>query len=272
MKKYYILPLLLACTTNAQAKSTDEILNQNLTAAETGYQIMREADDRDAGYGDQSASIKMVLIDAQGEKAIREMETKTLEVPSRDEGDKSLTVFYEPRDIRGSALLTHAHVKEDDDQWLYLPRPKIVKRISSANKSGPFMNSEFSYEDIIPAEISKYSYTYKGETTCGPNLSCVEIDRFPKYDNSGYTKQTLWVDKEELRIWKIVSYDRKSSKLKTMTVENFKQYLGKYWRPTLTVMVNHQTGKGTELHWNDIQFQTGLNDNHFTKAKLKRSR
>jgi hypothetical protein len=37
---------------------------------------------------------------------------------------------------------------ETRDQWLYLPALKRVKRISSSNKSGPFVGSEFAYEDI----------------------------------------------------------------------------------------------------------------------------
>ena len=39
----------------------------------------------------------------------------------RGEGDKSLFVFDEPRDVQGTALLIHSHREKDDEQWLYLP-------------------------------------------------------------------------------------------------------------------------------------------------------
>ena len=77
-----------------------------------------------------------------------------------DDGDKSLMVFDEPRDVKGTALLTHAHKQEADDQWLYLPALKRVKRISSSNRSGSFMGSEFSYEDLTTKHTQPVSYTH----------------------------------------------------------------------------------------------------------------
>lgn len=273
MKTHFALMSLLFLPQAVWGKTpTNDLLAQSLNPTKMGYALIEEADKRDIGYGDFSVAMEMILINAQGQKSIREMETKTLENPNLDAGDKSLIIFHKPRDIRGSTLLTHAHVEKDDDQWLYLPKIKMVKRISSANKSGPFMNSEFSYEDIVPAEITKYTYKYIGETSCDNGMDCIKIERIPNYKNSGYTKQILWLDKEELRIWKIDSYDKKKSKLKTMTVENYNLYLNKFWRPTLTLMKNHQTNKATELHWKPFQFKVGLNSNDFTKAKLKRTR
>lgn len=40
------------------------------------------------------------------------------------DGDKSLMVFDEPRDVKGTATFTHAHKQRADDQWLYLPALK----------------------------------------------------------------------------------------------------------------------------------------------------
>ncbi len=75
-----------------------------------------------------------------------------------DDGDKSLFVFDEPRDVQGTAFLIHAHREDADDQWLYLPALKRVKRISSANRSGSFMGSEFAYEDMTAQEVEKFTY------------------------------------------------------------------------------------------------------------------
>jgi hypothetical protein len=61
----------------------------------------------------------------------------TIEV--KGDGDKSLSIFDSPRDVKGTALLTFTHALESDEQWLYLPALKRVKRISFSNKSGPFL-------------------------------------------------------------------------------------------------------------------------------------
>lgn len=236
------------------------------TAAK-GLAIAEEADKRDAGWGDSRVSMKMILHDAHGRSVEREMRSLGLEVA--DDGDKGLIIFDTPRDVRGSAILSFSHKVGDDDQWLYLPKLKKVKPIFSSNKSGPFMNSEFAYEDIASQEVEKYTYQYIGEEVL-EGKRCHVLDRFPVNKNSGYSRQRAWLDQEELRVWKVDYYDRKKSHLKTLTAEGFEQYLGKHWRPAKMEMRNHQTKKRTVLEFNNYQFATGLNNRDFDKTALKR--
>ena len=242
------------------------------TPEEKGLAIAQEADKRDLGWGDATADMKMILINRQGDTSEREIRTRTLEV--QGDGDKSLTIFDKPLDVRGTAFLTFCHVNEADDQWLYLPALKRVKRISSRNKSGPFMGSEFAYEDMSSQEVEKYTYKYLGDEACGPqkSLTCFVSERYPVDEFSGYTKQVGWVDQSEYRPWKIDFYDRKGALLKTLTLSEYQQYLGQYWRPHKMEMVNHQTGKKSILTFANYQFKTGLSDADFNKANLKRIR
>ena len=91
-----------------------------------------------------------------GREATRALRITTLEIPDEQVGDRSLIVFESPPDIDGTALLSHAKILDPDDQWLYLPALKRVKRISSVNKSGPFVGSEFAFEDFTALELNKY--------------------------------------------------------------------------------------------------------------------
>lgn len=105
-----------------------------LADAAKGMEIANERKARDTGWGDSVATMSMILKNAQGESSTRQMRLKSLEVDG--DGDKGLTIFDEPRDVKGTAFLNHSHTTEPDDQWLYLPALKRVKRISSRNKSG----------------------------------------------------------------------------------------------------------------------------------------
>lgn len=239
------------------------------TAEEKGLRIAQEADAYDLGFKDFTADMVMTLKNRKGEKSVREIRSFTLEVSG--DGDKTMSVFDDPADIKGTAMLTFTHGLEPDDQWLYLPALKRVKRISSKNKSGPFMGSEFAFEDLGSQEIEKFSYKYLRDEPCG-ELECYVIERFPQYKHSGYTRQVAWIDKEKYRLKKVDFYDRKNSLLKTLTFEGYNEYLGHYWRPDTMSMVNHQNGKSTVLRWNNYQFKTGLTDKDFNKNRLKRIR
>ena len=111
------------------------------TLEQKGFEIAARSDRTDLGFGDSEVELQMVLRNAAGQESTRALRIATLEKPDETVGDKSLVVFDTPRDIEGTALLSHAKILDPDDQWLYLPALKRVKRISSSNKSGPFVGS-----------------------------------------------------------------------------------------------------------------------------------
>ena len=234
-----------------------------------GFEVAARSDRSDRGFGDSRVKLKMVLRNAAGAQSNRSLEIRTLEVPNEEVGDKSLIVFDSPRDIDGTALLSHAKILDPDDQWLYLPALKRVKRISSVNKSGPFVGSEFAFEDFTALELMKYGYKYLREEPCGA-LACDVVERYPRYEHSGYTRQVSWIDREVFQIRKVEFYDRRGDLLKTLTLEDYRLYEDKYWRAHTFVMVNHQTGKRTDLIYEDYAFGAGLRDNDFVKGVLRR--
>jgi outer membrane lipoprotein-sorting protein len=237
---------------------------------EKGSAIALEADKRDMGFGDFTADMQMILMNKRGQKSERHIRVKTLEV--KDDGDKSLIIFDTPRDVKGTAFLNFTHKVGDDDQWLYLPALKRVKRISSRNKSGSFMGSEFSYEDVSSQEVEKYTYKWLRDETCA-NQECYVIERYPvNKNNSGYTKQIAWIDKTEYRVWKVEYFDRKKSHIKTLTNTDYQKYLDKHWRPNQMYMVNHQSGKNTRLIMSGYRFRTGLKNSDFSQSSLRRVR
>ena len=240
------------------------------TPEEKGLAIVTEADRRDTNYGNSTAHMLMVLKNRHGQESRREIRMKNLEVIN--DGDKSLTIFDSPKDVKGTAFLNYTHKMGDDDQWLYLPALKRVKRISSRNKSGSFMGSEFSYEDISSQEIEKYTYKWLREEEY-EGMDCFVTERAPvDKKNSGYSRQVVWIDKQEYRTWQVQYYDRKNEHLKTLTMKNYKQYKDKFWRALEMHMANHQTGKSTLLQFTDYKFMVDLNDDDFSKNSLQRLR
>ena len=239
------------------------------TPEEKGLAIAIEADQRDTGFVDYTNNVQMILRNKQGQESTRMIRSKTLEVD--DDGDKSMTIFDEPRDVRGTALLSFTHKEGPDDQWLYLPALKRVKRIASDNKSGPFMGSEFAYEDISSQEVEKYTYKFLRDDTLD-GLEVFVFERYPLDKKSGYTRQIIWLDQEHYKERKIEYYDRKNALLKTLVFNDYHQYLDKFWRAHNMYMENHLTGKSTRLIQSNYEFNTGLTDRNFDKNSLKRAR
>ncbi|MEO1201976.1 MAG: outer membrane lipoprotein-sorting protein [Pseudomonadota bacterium] len=254
----FVIAALLAIGTTAFA------------ADDKAFEIAARSDRTDLGFGDSDVELKMVLRNAAGQETTRELRIATLEKPDESVGDKSLVVFDTPRDIEGTALLSHAKILDPDDQWLYLPALKRVKRISSSNKSGPFVGSEFAFEDFTAIELNKFDYTWTGEEACG-DLTCDVLERTPRYENSGYTKQVSWVDQTDYQLRRVEFYDRRGDLLKVLELDDYRNYDG-IWRAHKLSMSNVQTNKSTDLLYDEYSFKTGLAENDFVKGRLARLR
>ncbi|MBT8139431.1 MAG: outer membrane lipoprotein-sorting protein [Gammaproteobacteria bacterium] len=263
-----ICPALAAAEAAAQpsAATPDQAASD---AENRGKVIAIEADRRDSGYIDSESTIKMTLRDKKGRERVRTLRIKAMERP--DDGDWSMTIFDEPADVEGTALLTYSHGLEPDDQWLYLPALKRVKRISSKNKSGPFMGSEFAFEDLSSFELEKYKFRYLRNETCGDD-SCTVSEWVPVYDHSGYSRTEVWHDTNHYRTRRIDFFDRTGKPLKVLTLDNFKLHNERFWRAHHWLMVNHLTGKSTIIETEKIALGVGLDKRDFDKNSLKSAR
>ena len=239
--------------------------------AALGFAIAIETDRRDLGFADTKSHMEMILTNQNGDISRRRLRMNTLENSNSEDGDWSLIVFDEPRDIKGTTLLTYAHILKPDDQWIFLPALKRVKRISSVNKSGPFMGSEFAFEDFSSQEVRKYSYQWLRDELCGQR-NCHVVERKPLYEHSGYTRMIAWTETTDYQLVKVDFYDRKNELLKTLTLTDYRLSLGKYWRSHDLYMVNYVSNKITRLKWTNYIFQTGLTEIDFSQNSLKRAR
>lgn len=255
MKKIVLTALAIVLTLGSFAQ----------TAEERGLEIAKAAEKADLGFKSSIVTLTMTLKNKNGQTSQRSMVTKTLELT--EDGDKSLISFNSPKDVKGTATLTFTHKIGSDDQWLFLPSIKRVKRISSNNKSGPFVGSEFAYEDLSSQEVEKYTYKFMEEKG---SLLLVEQD--PVDPKSGYTRRVVTYNKDKgYRIEKVDFYDRKNALLKTLTYSDYKLYKNKFWRAATFNMVNHQSNKETLLKFSGYNFDANLTDDDFTQASLKRA-
>ncbi|HYH17093.1 MAG TPA: outer membrane lipoprotein-sorting protein [Azospirillum sp.] len=261
-------PLLLATLIATAASVPASMSARAETPEQKGQRIAVAAERHDDGFGDFTVQGKMILRTSTGDTSVRAFRDRILEVPG--DSDKSVILFDYPGDVKGVALLTHAHKAGDDDQWLYLPAMKRVKRISSANRTGSFVGSEFAYEDFASQEVEKYRHRWLRDEGCPGNVApqCHVVERVPTDPDSGYARQVVWMDTEHYRIARIDFFDRKNAPLKTLTADGFAVYAGKHWRAARMVMVNRQTGKSTELQLTGYRFKTGLRDSDFNQSKL----
>ncbi len=243
-------------------------LSASESPVEKGLRLAKEVETANKGFIGEESEMELILIDAYNSKTVREMVGKTMEVEG--DGDKSLMVFKRPKDVRGTKMLTWTHRKGDDDQWLFLPSLRRVKRISSQNKSSSFMGSEFSFEDLGSQEIEKYTYKWIEDKKIGED-SVYVMERFPK-KKSGYSKMVMTISRKMKTALKIDYYDRKGELLKTGVFKDFKLFKvdGKtLYRAGEIEMKNVQTKKSSIFTWKSRKMGMKHKKRDFNKKSLK---
>jgi outer membrane lipoprotein-sorting protein len=233
---------------------------------EEGTAISKKADQLVRGFKDLKYESTMELIGTKGDIVERKMVTLTLE--RKDSKDYSIIQFLNPADVRGTGLLTHQDPSGDDKQWLYLPELRRVKKISSSNKSGSFMGSEFSYEDISGNTFGKWNYKKLADAKINGE-DCYVIERIPNYKNSGYSKTKSFIRKSDNLPIRTEFFDRKKSLLKVQTISGYVK-VGEAWLWTEILVENLQTGKKSKLTVGKRTTGHKLKDGDFNKRKLKR--
>lgn len=232
-----------------------------------GRQLADYADLYDTGWKDSYALSTMTLFDANGDSVKRNSVQLILEKAS---GDKSIVRFMTPAEIKGVAALTHEHPDATDDNWLYLPATKRVRRISGANKTASFQGTEFTYEDLSNRIVAKYDWRFIEEKTIETsegNVDVFAVAAKPRYKDTGYSKLVVYLNRTKWRQERIEFFDKAGQLLKVLDNSKWKHRHGRFWRPVKIEMRNVQTKKRTVIDSSTQMLNMALYTNKRTGKK-----
>lgn len=217
--------------------------------------------------------MKMILIDKNGNERIRDIKTF-----GKDFGkdDYRIMFFKSPADVKDTSFLTYDYddASKDDDQWLYLPALKKVKRIPTSDKSSSFMGSDFSYYDMTKRNVDDYTYkimkhmSVRGhDTTMMVSLPANE----DVVEESGYVK-TIGLIREDIdMVVRSIGF-LKNGDTKYLDVTKMHEQDG-VWVIDEMVMTTKQgkiTTHKTILQFTNIEVNKPIADNVFTTRRLEK--
>lgn len=239
-------------------------------------EIMQKVKDRDSGKT-ISMDIDMILVDAKGNQRQRQLRSYTREAPDNPDDSQSIMFFLAPANVKDTGFLTYDYdaADQDDDQWLYLPALKKVKRIAAADKSGSFMGSDFTYADMSSPSLDDYTYEL---------MKVVEIDGHKAWQikatpateaevvRTGYTQSVLFVRQDNFIPVRSVNWVKNGNKLKYMEIKKLERIDG-IWTP-LEMVMSTKSGRVTEhasvLRMSQVKYNEPLSDELFTQRQLSR--
>ncbi len=232
----------------------------------TGLKVMEKVYNRPTG-NDMQSTLTMTLINSQGDKRVRVIRQF---IRQFGQVEKKIMFFVSPADVKNTSFMNWSYDEEgkDDDQWIYLPALKKIKRISSDSKGDYFMGSDFTYDDL--GNRKPTDDTHKILRTEKVNgLECYVVESTPKDEDYMYSKTITWVVKDRWYGVKKEFYDEDGDLLKTLNIEKVQNIKG-YWIIEKAVMNNVQTKHKTIMELKNVKINTGIPASKFTQRMMKR--
>ena len=165
--------------------------------------------------------------------------------------------------------MVYKYPDKDDDRWLFIPAIDLVKRIAANDKFSSFVGSDFTYEDISGRKPEEDTHALlKEEEVDGRN--CFVIESAPK-GRSEYTKKISWIDKQNFLPLKEEFYDKQNELYRRFEALEIKEKNG-ISTATKRVMRNVKTGHRTEVTFQDVEYNLGIEDDIFQSGICERPR
>ena len=245
------LPFLLALTFAVPAIAA-------VSPDETDPAVIMAAVEGRARGDKVKGKLVITITDKSGRQRQRVVRTRGILF---DGGNKQLMVFQSPADVKGTGLLStdYDDGAKDDDQWLYLPSLHKSTRISSGDKSGSFMGTDFTFSDMTRADPKQYDYTIIGQTVQAAGEDCWLVEAVPKTEKvkqeTGYLKSHIWVSKAKLMPVQAKMWVKAGKKIKQVRFDDIKDVGG--------ILVPH-TLKARTLRGKNVESTTVLQFSELT--------
>ena len=246
---------------------------QDGQAAMSGRQILEKVNAREDGQH-VTRTFTIELQDRSGNVRTE----KTVSYRRYFGTEKRTILFYtEPNRVRGTGFLTfdYADTAIDDDQWLYLPALRKVRRISASDRGDYFLGTDFTYEEIKKeqkVELSDYTFTAKGqELVDGRTLLIVEgVPTSEEVARELGVSRMVWhVDPEIWMSRKTEHFDVSGNHARTITLNRVETIDG-YLTTTEMYVENHKTGHSSLIRFEDTDYEKDVSESIFSQARLRR--
>ena len=177
---------------------------------------------------------------------------------------KSLVKFLEPKSVKGTGLLSWIKDDGSSDQWFFLPKLKMAKKVKSKEKSKSFMSTDFIYEDLENRNINDDIFRYEGQEIVDEN-NCAVISSIPIKD-SNYKRKKFFVDTKIFRIRKVEYFLENLNLEKTLFFKDFVKS-DEYWLPKILEM-KKPNGNYTIMNVKAFKPDIDLDDAVFSESFL----
>lgn len=221
---------------------------------------------------DMQMEMEMRIINHRGQERVRSLTSSSLRIP--DGPEYSLMRFTAPADVRGTGFLSVQHTDGTDESWIYLPALGRERRMASDERGGSFMGSDFTVEDIS-LNMDDYTFTLL-EPADLDGTPVLMVEGIPAAEtlaqDANVSRRLYFVCEERFVVLRGEVYDTAGDLERVLVSDSFEEVLPEVWIPKHSQMENVQKNTRTVLEYSQMDANTGLSEDDFSRRQLTRTR
>jgi outer membrane lipoprotein-sorting protein len=242
----------------------------------TGREVIDTAQRRHgfSTWRDRTSSATMETYDKDTLTRTRELEISEQTDPRRSQ--RSLTEFTAPADVKGTLFLHLSPRGEKDEQWIWTPSTRRVRRLAEAKEDENFFGSDLTYRDLeLLVRIQQWNDEEATATLVGEEdldgKRCYVVEILPRNTEFPYARYRLWFGNGDFLLWRLDVYDRDGKVVKRVAVSRHER-IQNYTTLVEMVVANVPAETHTTLRMRDVRYDQEIPDEVFRVATLARGR
>ncbi len=189
-----------------------------------------------------------------------------------DGRDAYLMRMIGPEEFKGVTVFARYQGEGEADQYIYLPEIGRVTRLGGDSKSGAFLGSDFTFEDLLHEVPANFTYTRAADAlTFGAEAYVVKAK--PGGDDSGsiYVRRDLYIEKGTFNLLKVDFFGPGEKLIKSLSAYGYHSanVKGDTYRPERATMFNREKGTSTVFVVMESRLDLNLEARLFTPQHIK---
>ena len=185
--------------------------------------------------------------------------------------------FTGPSDVKGSRFLHLSPRGEKDQQWLWTPSARRVRRLGDAQRDENFFGTDLSYRDLeLIVRIQQWNddearATLESAEETVEGKPCFVVELVPKNDEFPYSRYRLWFGKEDYLLWRVDVNSLGGKVFKRVLLHRYER-IQNYATAMESEVANVPEGTHTAFKMRDVHYDAGVGDALFNVATLESGR
>jgi outer membrane lipoprotein-sorting protein len=239
----------------------------------TGREVIDTAQERHGftRWRDRRTTATMETFDR--DTLTRQREVDVVEQTESRGEHRTFLDFTAPADIKGSRFLHLSPRGAKDQQWLWTPSTRKVRRLGEAQRDENFFGTDLSYRDLeLIVRIQQWTDA-EAKATLEPSAEAVDgvashvVELVPRNEEFPYSRYRLWFGRDDYLLRRVEVFDQEGALYKRVALRRFER-VQDYSTPMEQDVASVPHGTRTVYKLRDVRYDTGVSEDLFTVSNL----